>query len=220
MISNTLAHLALRNLALSLAVATTGSTSLSATATGYARTAGSFVTDGFKVGLDLTGAGFAVAGNNGAHVITAVTALTISCAGTAVDAVAAGRTLSVGLPTMQALTNVDFTPVTGRPYVEESYTPGPAGQVTLGPLGQVELFPMYTLNLYGISNTGISGLMATVDALLLLFAPRTTLVLSSGDVVRVRTQPAPYASPVMQASPGWAMCAVTIPCWVRTANAI
>ena len=220
MISNSAVLLALHNRALSLVVATTGSVSLSATATGYARAAGSFVTDGFKVGMDLTATGFTTPGNNGAHVLTAVTALTLSCLGCVAEGPVGGITLTTGLPTMLAATNVDFIPTTGRPYVEEDYVPGPAAQVTLGPLGTVELFPLYTLNVYGVSNTGINGVMAVVDALLTLFAPRTGIPLSSGDVVRIRESPAPYAGALVQASPGWAFCPVTIPCWIRTANAI
>ena len=220
MIQNTAVQLALRARALTLSVATTGAISLSATATGYARAAGSFVTDGFKVGHELTATGFTVAANNGAHVITAVTATAISCSGCAVDGASAGRTLSVGLPSLLAATNVDFIPVTGRPYVEEDFVPGPAAVVTLGPLGTVELFPLYTLNVYGVANTGVSGILSVVDALLTLFAPRTGIVLASGDVVRIRESPAPYAGAITQAAPGWAMCPVTIPCWIRTANAI
>ena len=136
MISNSAVLLALRNRALSLVVATTGSVSLSATATGYARAAGSFVTDGFKVGMDLTATGFTTPGNNGAHVLMAVTALTLSCLGCVAE--------------------------------------GPVGGITL----------------------------------------------ASGDVVRIRESPAPYAGALVQASPGWAFCPVTIPCWIRTANAI
>jgi hypothetical protein len=57
--------LALRGRVLTLSVATTGTTSLAATATGYTRAAGSFVTDGFKPGMEVLAAGFATSGNNG-----------------------------------------------------------------------------------------------------------------------------------------------------------
>ena len=236
MISNSAVLLALRNRALSLVVATTGGVSLSATATGYARAAGSFVTDGFKVGQEILSSGFTTTANNGNGVITSVTALAmtvnaytvaITSSGyvvtprtLVVEATAAARTIAVGFPAMLANTNADFLPVTGVPYGEEDYVPGPAAQVTLGPLGTVELFPLYTLNIYGPSNTGISGILSVVDALLLSFAPRTGITLASGDVVRIRESPAPYAGALVQASPGWAFCPVTIPCWIRTANAI
>lgn len=61
-------------------IVTTGSAALSATATGYARPAGtgSFLTQGFAVGQTIIASGFANADNNGPSVITAVTATTIT----------------------------------------------------------------------------------------------------------------------------------------------
>lgn len=60
---------------------TTGSTALSATSTGYARAAGSFLADGFAVGMLVSGAGFTTPGNNAPKVLTAVGALTMSAPG-------------------------------------------------------------------------------------------------------------------------------------------
>ena len=73
MIDHLAALLALRGRALTLSVATTGSTSLSATTTGYARAAGSFITDGLVVGAEITASGFTTPANNGQGVVTAVT---------------------------------------------------------------------------------------------------------------------------------------------------
>ena len=78
------------------ALATTGSTSLSATATGYARTTGSFRTEGFVVGRQITASGFANAANNGRSTITAVTDATLSvtkAVPTIPEAQASGRTV-------------------------------------------------------------------------------------------------------------------------------
>jgi len=86
---------------------TTGSTTLSATAAGYSRTAGSFLADGFQVGQTVTAFGFtalvpgsATSPNNGASVITALAASGLDMSvtkttGTVVDAAAAGRTILV-----------------------------------------------------------------------------------------------------------------------------
>ena len=60
--------------------ATTGTTTISATATGFSRSVGSFVSDGFAVGQTVVSSGFAVLGYNGASVITAVDALTMTTA--------------------------------------------------------------------------------------------------------------------------------------------
>lgn len=57
--------------------ATTGTTTISATATGYSRAAGSFLTDGFAVGQTVTASGYAGSGFNGKSIVTAVTALTM-----------------------------------------------------------------------------------------------------------------------------------------------
>jgi hypothetical protein len=75
---------------------TTGSQTLSATATGYARATGSFVTNGFAIGDEITASGFATAANNGRSVVTAVTATTIDVTktgGTVAEAAATARTL-------------------------------------------------------------------------------------------------------------------------------
>jgi uncharacterized protein DUF4397 len=53
-------------------------TLLSATATGYARATGSFVTDGYRVGQTITASGFTNAANNGRSVVTAVTATALT----------------------------------------------------------------------------------------------------------------------------------------------
>lgn len=76
---------------------TTGSTSLSATATGYARAAGSFITDGFAANDWITASGFTNAANNGVSQIVAVTATTLTvtkATGPVVEAAATGRTIT------------------------------------------------------------------------------------------------------------------------------
>lgn len=59
------------------APADTGVTTISATATGFSRAAGSFLTDGFAVGQAVTSSGFVGSGFNGKSIITAVDALTM-----------------------------------------------------------------------------------------------------------------------------------------------
>lgn len=66
----------------------------SATSTGYARATGSFITDGYVTGQVVWGAGFTNAANNGAHTLTNVTALELTCTGTVVEADAPGRSLT------------------------------------------------------------------------------------------------------------------------------
>lgn len=78
---------------------TTGAQSLSAAVGSFARAAGSFITDGLAVNDIIISSGFATAGNNGRFRITALTATSATVTPLdgqtmAVDAAAAGRTLS------------------------------------------------------------------------------------------------------------------------------
>jgi hypothetical protein len=204
-------QLALRDKLLTLEVVTTGSTSLGATSTGYSRASGSFLTDGFAVGMEVVGNGFIQGANNEAKTITAVTALALTCA---------GRTISVGLPELRAWENVPVTPVTGRPYIREQYIPGPLARETLGAFGRLEARPMYGIGVYGVTNTGLGGVLDYADALLTLFAPGTAIVASNGDTLRVRSDTAPFRGQLMQHESGWAMVLVTVPLRVRTTNSI
>lgn len=219
MINHTAIMLALRARALTLSVCTTGPAAIAATATGYSRAVGSFLTDGFAVGMELTGTAFSGPTNNGAHVVTDVTATDITCPNTLAESAGAG-VLTVGFPALRVYENQQFTPVTGRPYAEFDYLPGPVSQVTVGTLGELEALPMSVIKLYAPSNTGSAALYATADAVLALFAPRTALTLPNGDVLRVREGPAPYRGQLLNTDAGFAVVVVTIPCWIRTANII
>ncbi len=218
MIDNLAIQLALRTRALTLSVATTGSMSLSATASGYARTTGSFVTDGFVRGMEVQPTGFT---NNPVGTITAVAPLTLTInGGRTVETSASSRTLSVGLPSDRAWEGVQFTPTEGKPYVGEQYIPGPSSQVTMGPLGDIEFTGLYQLQVNVPANSGISADGKYADKILNLFPPRTAITLSTGDVLRVRSDVNPYRGQRLYPSPGWAVIPITIPFRLRTANSI
>lgn len=211
------AQVALRARALTLSVATTGAVSLAATTNGYTRAAGSFVTDGLSPGMEITPTGFA---SNPVSTLLTVSALavTVKDARTA-EVAAGGRTLAVGFPSMRAFEGSQFTPVTGVPYVEEDFIPGPTGQVTIGPNGELELFPMYSLKINVPVNTGILTDGKYADAILNLFTPRTAITLPNGDVLRVRTDTGPYRGQRLPLA-GFSVVPVTIPLRVRTTNSI
>lgn len=213
-------HLALRNRALSLVVATTGSVSLSATATGYARASGSFVTDNFLPGMELVASGFAVAGNNGAHVVTAVSALALTCSGCAVDGAAAGRTLSVGIPAMRAFENVTLTPVTGRPYFEEDFVPATNSLLTMPAQGGVvRETGLYIPKWYGLSGVGVSALRKSVDGLKALFAPGTLLA-AGANTVHIGGDQAPQTGQIIPLTNGWSALTLRVPWWVFSQNLV
>lgn len=218
MLDLTATTLALRNRAVSLMVATTGSTTLSATATGYARTAGSFVTDGFCVGMEITPAGFAT---NTVDIITGVTATDLTTKNArAVEVAASGRTISVGLPALRAFENVDFTPVSGRPYVEEDFIAATNTLLTTNASsGTLEETGLYVLKWYGLSNYGVSALRKSVDALKALFAPGTTVAVGS-NTVRVRADVGPFTGQILPQDGGWSVLTLTIPWRAFSQNAI
>lgn len=243
MIARTDVQLALRTKLLGLVVATTGATSLSATATGFHRVAGSFIADGFARGMWVTRTGFA---SNTPGVITNVTATdldvtlflitypapnyiqTVANPLMVVESAASGRTLTVGLPTMQAWENgATLVPVSGVPYVEEQYNPGPAFVVNDGYQGRMELRPTYFPRVYVPQGVGMSADGRYADAILRLFAPGTAIPLPTGgaaDSCIVRGESGDAAPSPSQrspgASPGWSTIPLTIPVLVRTTSSL
>lgn len=217
MIAHRPVRLALRARLLTLSVCTTGPETLEATATGYARTSGDFLADGFARGMELVPSGFA---SNAPAVVTAVTAQTLTVAGgRPVEAPAAGRSLSVGLPTARTWENVEPTPIPGVPYIVEQYAPGPTQMIGLSIGGQVEGLPMYTVLIHVPADSGVGAADAYADAVLAHFAPRTVIPVASA-MLRVRGDTGPYRGGLLQAAPGFAVVPVSIPLWLRVATPV
>jgi len=222
-ISHTAIVLALRTHALALPAIVSSTGTLAATAAGYTRSdGGSFVTDGWIEGMEAVPAGFTqtIPG----IVAPPVTASTLPIVGgRTVQADGAGRTLSFGFPPLREWENDEFPPkvngvpvdTAGRYYVDEDYLPGPAAVRTTGPGRQVEHTPTYVLKLYSPPARGILAPYALADALLAHFAPHTALLLSTGDVLRVRGDVAPYRGQ-LTVREGYALIVVTIPLRLRT----
>ena len=244
MINHYLIQKALRTKLLELEVVTTGSTSISATSTGYARAAGSFLADGFVAGLEVTGTGFSNSANNTAKTVTSVTAAAMVCSGTTTEA-AGSRTIAVNLPLNRAWENVELQKTRGEPWIQEEYIPGPMSKETLGPLGQLEVLPLYVLKIYVPSGMGIGAARSYADALITLFAPSTAISIvtgmllletgddllqetgdfiileSGGDTARVRNDVSPFAGQLLQdVIPGFATVPISVPLRMRTANSI
>ena len=219
-------QLTLRNRLVTLAVCATGSMSLAATGATYVRTAGSFLTDGFVPGLEIVGTGFGAL-NNAASVVLAVTALSMTVNRTLETEVAAGsRTLAAGLPLGRAWENSAFLddsqeklPVTGWPWVEEQFIPGPLEHWTVGDEGgTLSVEPQYVVHINVPEDTGIYAANAYRKALRQLFKPATKMTLTNGDTLRVRTDTGPYAGQLIQRKPGWAVSPITFPLWLLTIN--
>lgn len=220
-----------------MVAATTGPGSFSVTPTGYARTAGSFVADHFEVGMEVRGAGFVNAINNGVGVVTRVTTLALSVSlfvvsysaqgvrtvtrpATVVEGAAGGRTLSVGRPTFAAWENVGFTPETGIPYWDEQYVRGPALLGTIGPQGRIVGEPMYLPRINVQSDTSIEAASRYADAIVNVFPPGDKIVLASGNVIEVRADSAPYGGQLLPNGAGFSGLLCTVPLRVRSINAI
>lgn len=211
--------LALRAQAVAMIAAAADTDPIAATSTGYSRMTGSFVDDGFAMGMEMNASGFIIPANNGLKTIAAVNDLTITCDGTGAEAADVG-TLVVGFPALRAWENTKFDPPISRWYIEEDYMGGPARQITVGERGEIEGLPMYVVKVYCPSTIGSDAPFIVADGLLESFAPRRELPLSNGDVVRVRTDVAPYRGQVQAAGPGRAVVVVTIPLRIRSLNII
>jgi hypothetical protein len=230
MIDETATTLALRNRALAVVVATTGVTSIAATSTGFTRAAGSFVTDGFAVGMELLAAGFATAGNNGYKVVTSVSALALGVASLttmATEAAGGNESLIAGLPEGRAFDNVAFDPQSfaGRPYVEEDFLPGPSGLLGQRNGGLVTETGLYVLKLYGLSGKDVAAIRKTINALKALYAIGTQLtagahVLHVGTLNAGPTSGGPYAGQILPQGDGRSVCALTVPWYALSINSI
>ena len=208
--------LALRAHAFGTTIATTGTMTLEASATQYIRGSGSFLTDGFAVGMEVTPVGFP---QTSVGRITAVTALTMTINGGRTVATSAGsRSLTAYLPAMRGYENVSITPVADTPYVTEEYLPGGGTTLTVGAnSATLEALPIYVLTLFAPQNTGLGALRRSLDALLERFAPGTPLTVGS-DVLRVRSDVIPSATAIRQLESGWAFSQLSISLSLFTAN--
>lgn len=221
---------ALRARLATMTVCTTGSVTLAATVTGFTRTTGSFVTDGFVLGMELTASGFTKAANTGVKVITAVTALTITCEGCVVEGAGAARTIRVVLPSLQAKENSEPTDgiVTGRqagrPYYEEQFPGGGGRQMTVGGAGdhaELEFLLTFSPRVHVQAGIGREAAGAYATALLALFPPGYQFTgLGASEELWVLHAPIPYPGQLLTSSPGFAFVPVTVPLGFRTPNSL
>jgi hypothetical protein len=205
------AVLALRRVLLGTVVSTTGQVTLAATGNGYTRQEGSFVNDGFTVGMEVVPSGFT---NNTPAVIRSLEGTTMVIEGTRpAEAAAPNRSLTVGIPLMRGWENKRIEPIAGRWYIEEDYLPGGGLVVSLG---QKENTPMYVLRLSGISGNGISALYKVSAAILDSFPPKLAIPMPDGFPLRVSSDMIPYRGQLLSITPGRSDVVITIPLWKRS----
>lgn len=200
---------------LTLVVATTGSTSLSATSTGYARASGSFADDGFSAGMEVVAAGFPT--QNGASIIENVIDdqhITIVGGRTSASA-ATGRSLTVGVPQ-----KIDWhgtqtpSPVerATRPEFVEQWVPG-----TPEDNGAIVDTGLYVITSNALANKGLATPLRMVQAIRNHFPPGLTFEVN-GDLVRVTGRPAPSFTQPVTTDNGFESSTVRIPWRVMTTN--
>lgn len=226
MLDHDAAMLALRARLRALSVCTTGATDLVATTTGYTRAAGSFLTDGFRVGMEFLPAAFAT---NAYHVVKSVTASTITTFDTiTAEATASGRSLTVGLPETRIWENekpvrsgvIIEAPTTNRPYVTEEYIPATHRLKTFpAASGRAMETGLYVVNWYGVSGLGPAGIRDCVTAVLARFTPGTNITAGS-DTLRISSETAPWADQIRPLASGWSVATIRIPFWAETTNLV
>lgn len=219
MIDLTSVQIALRTRALTLSVCTTGSTTLGQSTQGYTRTTGSFLSDAFYPGMEVTPSGFPTTTRK---VVTDVTATLMKVAGglsTVADA--SGRTLSVGFPELRAFENREMTTDrAGRPFVEEELVPA-TNRLLSYPAqgGTLEETGLYVLRWYGLQKYDVPAIRKSVDALKALFAPGTTLTAGSHQL-RMRSDIGAFAGQLLNTGDGWCVCTLTIPWQAYSQNTV
>lgn len=213
MLDHVAAREAFRTRLLTLVVATTGSVTLAATTTGFTRSSGSFLTDGFAAGMEVVPTGFA---SNTAVIIQSVDALSMTIAGTrSAEASGAGRSLTVGLPVdrrWQGTQTPAAPAVATRPNVLEQWVPGQARDY-----GAMIDTGFYIVTWNALANKGIKAVFSQMQAIRDLFPPGQSFLVSA-DQLRVTGDPAPNFTQPITTDNGYETSTLSIPWRSVTTN--
>lgn len=234
MIKGRLALVALGNRLLSTVVASHNAVNIAASATAYTRASGSWITDGYLVGMEIVASGFTNTGNNGQGVISELSA-TVMTIGRAynvstsyavtdrtmvTEGSASGRTISATIPAMRRWDNTKLTPVAGIPYIEEEFVPATNRNRTVPAATAFnEDTGVYFVKWFGLSDTGES-IRVCADAVLAEFAPGTPLTLSDGTTLRIPVDLGPKAGQVTRVDGGWSYSQIELPYIGESINAL
>lgn len=211
-------QLALRARLAGVVLPSTGTITLSATASGYVRQSGSFVADGFVVGLPITPVGFAT---NAPSVITGVTATTVTVAEARPPQPAgSGRRLDVTLPGVIAWDNLAATPTGARAMLTEELVPATTTlRSASADGGRVESTGLYVLRVTLPSDIGHRAHRTITRAVMARYAPGLRLVLPGG-TCHIRADVAPFEGPIRPREGGVADVLCTIPWRAFAVNAL
>lgn len=214
MLNHNLVQDAFQDALAGLSVCTTGSTTLAATTTGYTRSSGSFVTDGFLAGMEVLVDGFAA---DGYRVVKTVAALTLTVDTDEglldVEAAASGRTITCALPESVGWedTEVDRAPA-HRGFVSDELVPAATNVRTL-PVsgGLMDHTGLYVVRWHGVPGYGREAISRCADAVLALYPPGAFATLSDGAALRIRETPAPFRGQLLRLETGGVFTTITIP---------
>lgn len=199
--------------------ASTGLATLSATASGYARPSGSFVTDGFTVGMEITPTGFS---NSAVEVVTDVQPLALTVRTSHPAQPAAGtRSLSARMPQRRAFDGQPLEIVPDALAMREEYVPAPSDTITTSPRGGLTTESgFYLVTLFAPQAVGEWVLDALGHALKRRFAGGT--VLAAGDVaIRCTQRPGVSLGQILPyETPGVVFRTVRIPWTAQTRAAV
>ncbi len=228
MVDERLARIALQGQLLTAVFATTGVVAdLSASASKFIRATGSFIADGFEVGMEITATGF-VAANNAARVVKNRSALELEVTGPlSAQALAASRSITAGVPVSRAWDNIDphdtWAPGT-RPRIADRFVPATAILRSFPAQGGLMVETgLYIVTYYGLWDKGDAALRRASTTIKRLFTPGTNLTAGT-DTIRIRGggegEPATQSGEVTPLDNGWAYVQVTVPWWAMTINAV
>jgi hypothetical protein len=116
------------------------------------------------------------------------------------------------LPSVVAWDNMAAQPVTGAEYLEEQFIPATSTLLSMPASGgSMEDTGLYVLRWFAKPGDGLNTLPVRAAAVLALYPPGTGFLVSTGVVVRVRSDVAPTSGGLQTDRPGWSVVTITIP---------
>ena len=210
--------LALRARMVATVVATTGMVSLSATPNGYARTTGSFVTDGFVIGMEITPTGFS---NSAVEVVTDVQALTMTVRASHPAQTAASRTLTARMPQRRAFDGQLLDPTPDTLSLREEFVPAPSDTRTTSPNGGLTVLAGFYLVTLFAPVAVAEWVLDALGTALTEQCSGGTVIAAGNSAIRCTQRPGPSLGQILPyETPGVMVRVVRIPWTAQTRAAV
>jgi len=149
----------------------------------YTRASGSWITDGFRIGQEVTVSG--LSGGNGVVRVRSLTALALTTTGTASGS-GTGRFL-VALPQGRAWEGQGvYRPTLGQPYISEAYVPASSARVSQGsPTPVIQHDINANVTLFYPASEGTEAVERMAGAIQAHFMPKATKLVRDNVGARV-----------------------------------